>query len=53
MAKDKITIALSCEVCKNKNYYMGRGTKKKDFKLGLNKFCKNCGKSTKHKETKA
>ena len=52
MANDRITLALVCEVCKNKNYYVARG-KKKDFKLALNKFCKACGKSTKHKEAKA
>ena len=52
MGTDKINIALSCEVCKHHNYHFGRGTKK-DFKLELKKFCKNCGKSTKHKEIKA
>ena len=40
------------EVRKNKNYYQVRG-KKKEYKLELNKFCKKCGKSTKHKEGKA
>jgi len=52
MASEKINFVLACETCKNKNYYFSRGTKK-DFKLELKKFCKNCGKSTKHKETKA
>jgi len=51
-AKEKLTILLSCTVCKNKNYYYVRG-KKKDFKLELNKFCKACGKTTPHKEGKA
>ncbi len=49
---ERITIALSCTTCKNKNYYQVRG-KKKDYKLEVNKFCKKCGKSTLHKETKA
>lgn len=51
-AKEKLTIVLSCTECKNKNYYFARG-KKKEFKLDLKKFCKACGKSTKHKEGKA
>ena len=49
---ERITIALSCTTCKNKNYYQVR-CKKKDYKLEVNKFCKKCGKSTLHKETKA
>lgn len=52
MATERITIALACTECKNKNYYQVRG-KKKEYKLELNKFCKKCGKSTKHKESKA
>ena len=52
MASERITIALACTECKNKNYYQVRG-KKKEYKLELNKFCKKCGKSTKHKESKA
>jgi len=43
---------MSCQTCKNKNYYYSKG-KKKEGKLELNKFCRNCGKSTKHKEVKA
>ena len=49
---ERISIALACTVCKNKNYYQVRG-QKKDSKLEVNKFCKKCGKSTLHKETKA
>ncbi len=52
MAQDRLTITLVCEACKNRNYYFARG-KKKDFKLELKKFCKACGKTTKHKEAKA
>ena len=52
MASERLTIALICTECKNKNYYQVRG-KKKEYKLELNKFCKKCGKSTKHKEGKA
>ena len=51
-AKEKLTIVLACTECKNKNYYYLRG-KKKEFKIELNKFCRACGKSTKHKEGKA
>ena len=52
MASERIAIALICTECKNKNYYKVRG-KKKEYKLEVNKFCKKCGKSTKHKEGKA
>ena len=52
MATERMTIALICTECKNKNYYKVRG-KKKEYKLELNKFCKACGKQTLHKEGKA
>ena len=52
MATERMTIALICTECKNKNYYKVRG-KKKEYKLELNKFCKACGKQTVHKEGKA
>ena len=37
MASERLTIALICSECKNKNYYQVRG-KKKEYKLELNKF---------------
>ena len=52
MASERITIALVCTQCKNRNYYQVR-VKKKEYKLEVNKFCKKCGKQTVHKEGKA
>jgi large subunit ribosomal protein L33 len=52
MATERLTFVLSCTECKNKNYYFAKG-KKKDYKVELNKFCKKCGKTTVHKESKA
>jgi large subunit ribosomal protein L33 len=48
---DRVIITMACTVSKNINYYFDKG-KKQEGKLELNKFCKNCGKRTLHKETK-
>ncbi len=48
---DRIITILACSACKDKNYAFQRG-KKKDYKLEVNKFCRKCGKSTAHKESK-
>ncbi|MDR1663187.1 MAG: 50S ribosomal protein L33 [Endomicrobium sp.] len=48
---ERVIIVMACSVCKNRNYYFERG-KKQEGKLDLKKFCKNCGKRTKHRETK-
>jgi len=51
MATEKYNYLLACETCKSRNYHFRRG-KKRDTKLELKKFCKACGKNTKHKEIK-
>ncbi len=48
---DRVMTILACSVCKDKNYTFQRG-KKKDYKLEVSKFCRKCGKSTAHKESK-
>ena len=48
---DRYVTILACGTCKNKNYTFIRG-KKKEYKVETKKFCKACGKSTLHKETK-
>ncbi len=48
---DRVIITLACQDCKNRNYYFDRG-KKRDQKLEVKKFCRNCDKHTQHKETK-
>ena len=41
-----------CEECKNINYAEEKNKKNTPEKLELNKYCKFCRKTTKHKETK-
>ncbi len=48
---DRHITTLSCTSCKDKNYYFSH-TKKKQYKLEIQKFCRKCGKQTPHKETK-
>jgi len=50
MAK-RFIITMACNVCKDRNYYFSTA-KRQEGKLALKKFCKNCGKTTEHKETK-
>jgi len=51
MSQDRL-LKLKCSVCKSGNYYTSKNKKLVTKKLGLNKFCKKCGKTTKHKEAK-
>ena len=48
---DRVITVLGCSSCKDKNYIFQRG-KKKDYKIEIKKFCRRCGKSTQHKESK-
>jgi large subunit ribosomal protein L33 len=48
---DRFIVAMACDVCQNRNYYFSKG-KKQEGKLALRKFCKKCGKTTYHRETK-
>ncbi len=45
-------LRLKCSKCKNANYYTSKNKKTVEKKLDLNKFCANCKKTQKHKETK-
>jgi len=49
---ERITIILACTECKDRNYTFSRG-KRKDYKIEVKKFCRKCGKSVPHKETKS
>ncbi|MBI4668659.1 MAG: 50S ribosomal protein L33 [Elusimicrobia bacterium] len=49
---ERVVIALECPDCKRRNYHFFRG-KKKEYKLDLKKFCRQCRKYTRHKEVKA
>lgn len=51
--ENRVLVSLMCEECKNINYNMKKKIKKTlQEKLELNKYCKFCRKTTKHKETK-
>lgn len=49
--KDNL-VKLECSECHNLNYYTQKNKKKLKVRLELKKYCKNCKKSTAHKETK-
>lgn len=51
MSQDRL-LRLKCGTCKSPNYYTSKNKKLVTKKLSLNKFCKKCKKTTKHKEAK-
>ena len=48
--ENRVLVSLMCEECKNINYTEEKNNTPE--KLELNKYCKHCRKTTKHKETK-
>ena len=48
--ENRVLVSLMCEECKN--IILKKKIKKTLEKLELNKYCKFCRKTTKHKETK-
>jgi large subunit ribosomal protein L33 len=46
----RITVALDCTVCKNRNYVTTRNKINTLEKLRQKKYCKYCKKVTEHKE---
>jgi large subunit ribosomal protein L33 len=51
MSQDRL-IKLACTECKRVNYWSSKNKKTVTGKIELNKYCKWCGKQTKHKEAK-
>ena len=45
-------ITLACEVCKHRNYITKKNRRNDPDRLGLKKFCPNCGKHQAHKESR-
>ena len=45
-------ITLECTECKRENYRTEKNRKNTTERLELNKYCKHCRKTTKHKETR-
>ena len=48
--RPKITMA--CTECKHRNYITKKNRRNDPDRLGLAKFCPNCGKHTEHRETR-
>jgi large subunit ribosomal protein L33 len=48
--RPKITMA--CQVCKHRNYITKKNRRNDPDRLGLQKFCPNCGRHTEHRETR-
>lgn len=46
----RMTVALDCTICNNRNYVTQRNKLNTTEKLRLQKFCKYCQKQTEHKE---
>ena len=47
----RITVGLTCTVCKNRNYVTQRNKLNTEAKLLLKKYCGHCKKKTEHRET--
>ena len=43
---------LACTVCKNRNYTTMKNKRKHPDRLEHKRYCRCCGKHTKHKETR-
>lgn len=46
----RITVGLTCTVCKGRNYVTTKNKLNTQEKLNLDKFCKLCRKVTTHKQ---
>jgi large subunit ribosomal protein L33 len=45
-------VVLACTECKRRNYVTTKSRARHQERLELRKFCKWCGKHTKHRETR-
>ena len=48
----RVKITLACEECKQRNYDTMKNKKNDNERLEMNKYCRFCQRTTKHKETK-
>ncbi len=48
----RVTITLTCQECKRRNYTTTKNKRTTPEKLEFSKYCRFCGKHTPHKETK-
>ncbi|MBO8441338.1 MAG: 50S ribosomal protein L33 [Firmicutes bacterium] len=52
MKKKSNKVVLECSICGRRNYTTTASNGTKEERIQLRKFCKYCGKSTLHKESK-
>lgn len=45
-------ITLACTVCGDRNYATSKNSTANPERIEIKKFCRKCGKTTVHKETK-
>lgn len=48
----RVPITLACTECGQRNYDSEKNKKNDNERLEMNKYCRFCKKTTKHKETK-
>ncbi|MGB4503298.1 MAG: 50S ribosomal protein L33 [Syntrophaceticus sp.] len=48
----RVSLALACTECKNRNYTTEKNKKNNPERLEINKYCPVCKKQTVHRETK-
>ncbi|MBC7328010.1 50S ribosomal protein L33 [bacterium] len=45
-------VVLACTECKRRNYITDKSRSRQQERMELRKYCKWCGKHTKHRETR-
>ena len=48
----RVKVVLICEECLSRNYTTTKNDSKKNERIELKKYCKNCNKYTIHKESR-
>jgi large subunit ribosomal protein L33 len=48
----RIAVTMACTECKERNYQTKKSKRNTPDRIELNKFCRRCGKSTTHRETR-
>jgi len=48
----RVKIALACQQCNNRNYYLTKNKKLHPERIEFRKYCRKCNSHTEHKETR-
>ena len=48
----RIAVTMACTDCKERNYQSTKSKRNTPDRIELNKFCRRCGTSTVHRETR-